>query len=110
MALKKFLHLTVMTLIKCITLKYLRKKSLSLFHNNACFLNRNFDDFQHLLSSTKKVFDIIAVSETRITKQVSLLNNLNFNNYLLNLLQPRLLQVVPIFTLLITYRINVVMT
>ena len=30
---------------------------------------------------TKNVFDIIAISETRITKQVSLLNDLNFNNY-----------------------------
>ena len=30
---------------------------------------------------TKNVFDIIAVSETRIIKQVSLLNNLNLNNY-----------------------------
>ena len=59
-----------MTLMKCITLKYL-------FHINACSLNKNFDDLQHLLSSIKKVFDIIAVSETRITKQVSLLNNLN---------------------------------
>ena len=37
--------------------------------------------FNHLLSSTKKVFDKIAVSETRITKQVSLLNNLNPNHY-----------------------------
>ena len=33
------------------------------------------------MSSTKKVFNIIAVSETRIAKQVSLLNNLNLNNY-----------------------------
>ena len=33
------------------------------------------------MSSTKKSFDIIAVSETRITKQVSLLNNLNLNHY-----------------------------
>ena len=30
-------------------------------------------------------FDIIGVTETRITKQVSLLNNLNLNNYSLNL-------------------------
>ena len=30
---------------------------------------------------TKKKVDIIAISETRITKQVSLLNNLNLNNY-----------------------------
>ena len=52
-----------------------------LFHINACSLNKHFDDLQHLLSSTKKVFDIIAVSETRIRKQVSLLNNLNLNNY-----------------------------
>ena len=41
----------------------------------------NFDDSQHLWSSTERVFEIIAVSETRITKQVSLLNNLNLNNY-----------------------------
>ena len=57
-----------------------KNKSLSLFHINACSLNKNFDDLQYLLSSTKKVFDIIAVSETRITKTVSLLNNLNLNN------------------------------
>ena len=42
-------------------------KSLSLFHINACSLKKNFD--------------IIAISETKITKQVSLLNNLNLNNY-----------------------------
>ena len=54
-----------------------KNKSLSLFHINACSLNKNFDDLQHLLSSTKKTFDIIAVSETRITKQVSLLDKSN---------------------------------
>ena len=54
-------------------------KSLSLFHINACSLNKNFDDLQHLLTCTKKNFDIKAISETRITKQVSLLNNLNLN-------------------------------
>ena len=54
-------------------------KSLSLFHINACPLNKN--DLQHLLSCTKKNFDIIEISETTITKQVSLLNNLNLHNY-----------------------------
>ena len=54
---------------------------LSLFHINACSANKNFDDLQHLLHYTKNLFDIIAISETRITKQVSLLNNLNLNNY-----------------------------
>ena len=29
----------------------------------------------------KKFFDLIAISETRITKNISLLNNLNLNNY-----------------------------
>ena len=55
--------------------------SLSLFHINACSLNKNFDDLPHLLSCTKMMFDIIAVSEARITKQVSLSNDLNLNNY-----------------------------
>ena len=58
-----------------------KNKSLSLFHINACSLNKNFDDLQHLLSCTQKNFDIIAISETRVTKNISLLDNLNFNNY-----------------------------
>ena len=58
-----------------------KNKSLSLFHIIACSLNKNFDDFQHLLNCTKNVFDIIAISEARTTEQVSLLNNLNLNNY-----------------------------
>ena len=49
-----------------------KNKSLSLFPINPCSLNKNFDDLQHLLT---------AISETRITKNVSLLNNLNLNNY-----------------------------
>ena len=55
-----------------------KNKSLSLFHINACSLHKNFDDLQHL-NCTKKSFDIIAISETRITKSLS--NNLNLNNY-----------------------------
>ena len=58
-----------------------KNQSLSLLHINACSLNENFDDLQHLLNCTKKCFDIIAISETRITKQGSLSNNLNLNNY-----------------------------
>ena len=58
-----------------------KNKSLSLFHINTCSLNKNFDDLQYLLSCTKKKIDMIAVTETRITRNVSLLNNLNLNNY-----------------------------
>ena len=64
-----------------------KNKSLSIFYINACSLNINayslfsFDNLQHLSSYTQKTFDIIAIGETRITKQVSLLNNFNLNNY-----------------------------
>ena len=83
MSQKKFVYPNIMALRKCTTLKYLTKinKSLSLFHINACSLNKNLDDLQHLLNCTKKFFDIIAISETRLTKQVSLSNNLNLNYY-----------------------------
>ena len=49
--------------------------------SNACSFNKYFDDLQHLLNCTKKYFDRIAINETRIIKQVSLLNKLNLNNY-----------------------------
>ena len=58
-----------------------KNKLLSLFHINTHSLSKNFDDLQHLLSCSKKKFNIIAASETRITKNVSLLNNLDLNNY-----------------------------
>ena len=64
------------------TLKFPDKhKSLALFHIYACSLNKNFDDLNHLLKCTNTVFDIIAISETRITKQTSLTTNINLENY-----------------------------
>ena len=48
-----------------------KNKSLAQFHINACSLNQNFDDLQHLLSFSQKI-DIMVISETRITKQASL--------------------------------------
>ena len=47
----------------------------------ACSLNKNSDDLQHLFLCTKTKFDITAIGETRIIRQVCLLNNLNLNNY-----------------------------
>ena len=38
-----------------------KDKSLALFHINACTLNQNFDDLQHLLSCTNKNFDNITL-------------------------------------------------
>ena len=37
--------------------------------------------FKYFLSCTQKKFEVIAISETRITKNVPSLNNLNLNNY-----------------------------
>ena len=45
------------------------------------FFNKSFDHLDHLLKCTNKIFDIIAVSEIRITKQTSLTTNINLQNY-----------------------------
>ena len=45
-----------------------KNKSLSLFHINACSLNKNFDDLQYLMSCMKNNFDITGIIEIRITK------------------------------------------
>ena len=58
-----------------------KDKSLALFHINACSLNKNISELEHLLSCTNKNFDLIALSETRITKNISLANNLTMNNF-----------------------------
>ena len=64
------------------TLKFPGKhRYLILFHIDACSLNRNFEDLDHLLNCTNKIFDIIAVSETSITKQISVTTNINLKNY-----------------------------
>ena len=48
-----------------------KNKSLSLFHINACWLNKDFDDLQHLLGCTKNNVDAKGVTETTISKQAS---------------------------------------
>ena len=47
-----------------------KNKLLSLFHINTCSLNK-INDLWHLLGSTKNI-DMMTISETRISKQVSL--------------------------------------
>ena len=59
-----------------------KSKSLSMFHINTCSLSKNFDDLEYLLKTTNMNFDIIAISETRITKNINnILSNINLNNY-----------------------------
>ena len=58
-----------------------KTNSLSLFHMNVCSLSKNFDDLEYLLKCTNKGIDIVAVSETKITKKKTLLtSNINLQN------------------------------
>ena len=57
-----------------------KDKSMALFQKNASALNKNFNDLQHLLRCTYKNLDAFAITKTRITKNVSLANNLNMNS------------------------------
>ena len=56
-----------------------KNKSLSQFLITAFYLNKTFDDFQYLLSCIKNNFDIVGVTEMRITKHLSLLKNFNLS-------------------------------
>ena len=58
-----------------------KEKSLSFFHINSCSLNKNFEELQKLLQSTNIQFDIIAITETRITKNTSVTQNIELSNY-----------------------------
>ena len=57
------------------------KSSLSLFHLNTCFLSKIFEDLEYLLDSTNLNFDVIAISETRITKNRAQINHIDLTNY-----------------------------
>ena len=86
-----------------------KNKPLSMIHINTCSLNKNFDDLQHLLGCIKKIV-IITISETRIKKQIFLLNNLNLSNYSFEFTSTETSSGGTLFTLLIIYHMNVVMT
>ena len=58
-----------------------KSKSLSMFHINTCSLSKNFGDLEYLLKTTNMNFDIIGISETRITKNINKITNININNY-----------------------------
>ena len=52
-----------------------------MFHTNVCSLNKNFDDLEYFLKCTNKKLDVVAVSETRITRNMSKLYNISIKNY-----------------------------
>ena len=87
-----------------------KNEYLSLIHMKPCSLNKISNDLQHLLSCTKNNIDLIAVTETGITKQIFFKIIWILINILKNLLQSKLLQMVLFFTLLIVYHINIKIT
>ena len=52
-----------------------------MFHINACSLNENFDDLEYLLKCTNKNRYVVAITETRITRNTSKLCNISLKNY-----------------------------
>ena len=61
--------------------KWNKKSSFSLFHLNTCSLSKNFENREYLLDSTNFNFDVIAISETRITKNKAQINHIDLTNY-----------------------------
>ena len=58
-----------------------KENSLSLFHINACSLNKTFEELQNPLQSTNINVDVIAITEARVPKNVSVTQNIVLNNH-----------------------------
>ena len=53
-----------------------KSKSLSIFDINACSLSKNFDDIEYFFNITNMNFEAIAISKTRINKNMSKISNI----------------------------------
>ena len=72
----------IMTLMNCNNWNSPIKKSVCLFlHINSWSLNKNFEEPQNLLQSINIHFDVIAITETRITKNTSVTQNTELSDY-----------------------------
>ena len=58
-----------------------KEKAFSFFHINSCSLNKNFEELQNLLKSANIQFDITAITKTRVTKNISVTQNIELGNY-----------------------------
>ena len=58
-----------------------KEKSLSFLHINSCSLNKNFEELQNILQSTNIQFDVIAITEARIMRNISVTQNIELSNY-----------------------------
>ena len=64
-----------------LTPEILKSSLIKVFHINVCFLNKNIDDLEYSISSTNITYDIVAMSETRIMRNLETNKNINTKNY-----------------------------
>ena len=57
------------------------KDALSPFHINTCSLPKSIEELERLLDKTNTDFDVIGISELRIKKDKSPINNINLKGY-----------------------------
>ena len=77
-------------------------QSLSLFHLNACSLNKNFDDLEYLIKTTNQTFDVIAMSPESKVILISILLTLICPTIPLNTHQQRVMLEEPSYILVTT--------
>ena len=70
----------IMTLMNCNKIPN-KENSLSFFKINFCSLNENFEELQNLQQSTNVHFDVITITETRFTKNITLTQNIELSKY-----------------------------
>ena len=58
-------------------LKLYKPNSNSLFHQNTCSLNKNFDDLEYLVKTTNQTFNVIAISESTIKSNMDITTHIN---------------------------------
>ena len=59
----------------------IKSKSVSIFHHNVCSLSKNFDQLHALLTELDIDFDIIGITESRISKTSFSPTNVALANY-----------------------------
>ena len=71
-----------MTFMNCNNRKFTIKKSLSFFFCiNSCSLDKTFVELKNLLQSTNIQFNVVAITVTRITKNISVTQKIELSNY-----------------------------
>ena len=80
------------------------------FHINTCSLNKNFDDREYLIKTANQDFDIEAVSEARLKKDLNFTSNINLLSYVIKYTLTEANTGGTLLVLMINYCINLDLT